>query len=98
MLKEDNANKVECVAQLSPNIQKAISLLYEEYTNKLKPLLAFEETMAQSFPGPILNKIRALNEHVSLYYWSDEAEEECLKEVSNAKRDVPQTGHPFYNS
>ena len=85
MLKEDNANKVECVAQLSPNIQKAISLLYEEYTNKLKPLLAFEETMAQSFPGPILNEIRALNDHVSRCYWADKSVEECLKEVSKAK-------------
>lgn len=82
---EGDDNLVICSAQLSPIVQNEISKLYEVYTNKLKPLLAFEETVAQSFPGPILNEIRAMNDHVSRCYWTDKAEADCLAEVKKAK-------------
>lgn len=45
MLEGDN-NLVICSAQLSPVVQNEFSKLYEVYTNKLKPLLALEETVA----------------------------------------------------
>lgn len=82
---EDNTNNVECCAQLSAKVQEAISNLYSEYTNKLKPLLAFEESVAQNFPGPILNEIRAINDHVSRCYWAGKSDAECLEEVRKAK-------------
>ena len=84
MLEGDN-NLVICSAQLSPVVQNELSKLYEVYTNKLKPLLALEETVAQSFPGPILNEIRAMNDHVSRCYWTDKSEADCLAEVKKAK-------------
>lgn len=79
---EDN---IECRAQLSTDVQEAISGLYSEYTNKLKPLLAFEESVAQNFPGPILNEIRAVNDHVSRCYWVGKSDVDCLEEVRKAK-------------
>lgn len=82
---EDNTNNIECCAQLSAKVQEAISNLYSEYTNKLKPLLAFEESVAQNFPGPILNEIRAINDHVSRCYWIGKSDAECLEEVRKAK-------------
>lgn len=84
-MQEDDKNLVSCVAQMSPAVQDAISKLYAEYTNKLKPLLAFEESVAQNFPGPILNEIRAMNDHVSRCYWADKPESDCLEEVRKAK-------------
>lgn len=84
-MQEDDKNIVSCVAQMSPIVQEAICKLYEEYTNKLKPLLAFEESVAQNFPGPILNEIRAMNDHVSRCYWAEKSEQECLEEVRKAK-------------
>ena len=84
-MEDDNRSRIKCVAQLSPKVQEAISLLYSEYTNKLKPLLAFEESVSQKFPGPILNEIRAINDHVSRCYWENKTENECLEEVRKAK-------------
>ena len=48
-MEDDNRSRIKCVAQLSPKVQEAISLLYSEYTNKLKPLLAFEESVQDLF-------------------------------------------------
>lgn len=83
-MQADDKNQVPCVAQMSPAVQEAIGKLYAEYTNKLKPLLAFEESVAQNFPGPILNEIRAMNDHVSRCYWADKSEADCLEEVRKA--------------
>lgn len=76
-MREEDKDLVLCVAQMSPAVQDAISKLYAEYTNKLKPLLAFEESVTQNFPGPILNEIRAMNDHVSRCYWANKQEPEC---------------------
>ncbi len=76
---------IVCAVQSSAKVQEALASLYEEYTNKLKPVLAFEESVAQNFPGPILNEIRAVNDHVSRCYWVEKTEAECLSEVNKAK-------------
>lgn len=81
----DNTNNIECYAQLSAKVQEAMGNLYSEYTNKLKPLLAFVESVAQNFPGPILNEIRAINDHISRCYWVGKSDAECLEEVRKAK-------------
>lgn len=81
----EECENIPCSPNLSTNVQVELSQLFEEYTNKLKPLLAFEESMAQVFPGPILNEIRAMNDHVSRCFWKNKTDEECLGEVKKAK-------------
>lgn len=46
-------------------ILSELNSLYEIYTTEFKPLLAFVASFKGKFPGPILNEIRALNDHVS---------------------------------
>lgn len=76
---------IVCIAQMSVKVQEAISSLYEEYTNKLKPVLAFEESVAQNFPGPILNEIRAINDHISRCYWAEKTEQSVLRKSEKPK-------------
>lgn len=51
--------------RLAAETEDELYLLYEQYTDSLKPLLAFVETKVVKFPGPILNELRAVNDHVS---------------------------------
>lgn len=62
-------------------VQKALGVLYRDYTEKLKPVLAMVESYTQEFPGPILNEIRALNDHVSRCFNTERSEADCLQEI-----------------
>lgn len=70
--------------KLSPETECELFALYEQYTVSLKPLLAFVETKVQEFPGPILNELRAVNDHVSRCF-SNLTNKECHNEIGKAK-------------
>lgn len=71
---------------LTPGVQIAMSALFDEYINTLKPVLAMAESLTLSFPGPILNEIRAVNDHVSRCFIAERTESEHLDELNKAKR------------
>lgn len=70
--------------RLAAETEDELYLLYEQYTDSLKPLLAFVETKVLKFPGPILNELRAVNDHVSRCF-TNLNPSECHNEISKAK-------------
>ncbi len=72
---------VNISSELPISVQNAMGKLYDDYTNKLKPTLALAESMTKKFPGPILNELRAVNDHVSRCFIAGRSEDDCLKEL-----------------
>lgn len=71
-------------SRLSTETESELYSLYSQYTDSLKPLLAFVETKVMEFPGPILNELRAMNDHVSRCF-STLSATECTAEIGKAK-------------
>lgn len=71
-------------SRLSTETESELYSLYSQYTDSLKPLLAFVETKVMEFPGPILNELRAMNDHVSRCF-STLSATECSAEIGKAK-------------
>lgn len=71
-------------SRLSAETESELYSLYSQYTDSLKPLLAFVETKLLEFPGPILNELRAVNDHVSRCF-STLSATECTAEIGKAK-------------
>ncbi len=69
------------------SVQKELGELYSRYTSELKPVLSMVECWMLEFPGPILNEIRAMNDHVSRCFFEEKSEKEKLGEIKKA------TGH-----
>ena len=49
---------------------------YADYLNIIKPLIAEIESRTEKFPTPILNEIRAFNDHMAYYYASGNYEDQ----------------------
>lgn len=81
----DVNSKTSNSIELSVHVLNAMGGLYDEYTNTLKPILAMVESFAQEFPGPVLNEIRAVNDHVSRCFIAGRSEAECLKELKKGR-------------
>lgn len=50
---------------MSTPLEDVLSPLYVQYTNVIKPLIAAIEVRYEEFPTPLLNEIRAFNDHVA---------------------------------
>lgn len=72
-------------SKLAPTIEDELFALYGQYTYSLKPLLAFVEAKVLEFPGPILNELRAVNDHVSRCF-VNLSDAECNDEIGKAKK------------
>ena len=62
----------------------ALQLLYKAYNEEFKPLVALVETTRGKFPGPILNELRAMNDHVSRVFRDGVTVESAEKEIGKA--------------
>lgn len=71
-------------SRLPVETESELYSLYNQYTESLKPLLAFVEAKVLEFPGPILNELRAVNDHVSRCF-STLPPHETLIEIGKAR-------------
>ncbi|MFZ3171044.1 MAG: hypothetical protein WA118_03545 [Carboxydocellales bacterium] len=62
-----------------------ISELYQEYRSIIKPLIAEVESAYEEFPLPLLNEIRAFNDHISRCFQSDVNDDEISTQLKKAK-------------
>jgi hypothetical protein len=60
--------------------------LYDIYRKELKKLIFVVEVCTKKFPGQVLNEIRSLNDHIASCFLVSNTEEDCLNELSKAKR------------
>ena len=70
---------------MSAGVRKSIEACFREYTDVLKPALAMTESLSQEFPGPVLNEIRAVFDHISRCYAPELTENECLEEMKKGR-------------
>jgi len=56
---------------LDPEFQKELQFLYHTYNQTIKPLIASIEARYEIFPLPVINEIRAFNDHVAQCYRED---------------------------
>lgn len=64
--------------------QITLSLLYNDYRNSIKPLIAEIEANYEQFPQPIFNEIRAFNDHISRCYIDGISECEIDRQLDKA--------------
>lgn len=56
---------------ISAHLQTKVEILYNTYNYTLKPLLATVEARFEKFPLPVINEIRAFNDHIAQCYRED---------------------------
>ncbi|MDR0972203.1 MAG: hypothetical protein LBM25_07455 [Bacteroidales bacterium] len=66
------------ITQLSTDILEKLSNIFNEYNNKILPLVAAIETLTGKFPGPVLNEIRACFSHIARCF-SSKIDDNALK-------------------
>ncbi|MCI9244785.1 MAG: hypothetical protein HFJ82_04675 [Alistipes sp.] len=69
---------------LSAQVQQSLCELYQKYNTVFKPALAIVESTVQKFPAPVLNEIRAVNDHVARCFVAGKAEADYLSEIRKA--------------
>lgn len=71
--------------ELPKSVSDGIIDCFHEYSDVLKPALAMVESVAQEFPGPVLNEIRAVFDHISRCFTPGRTEEDCLNEIRKGR-------------
>ncbi|MDE5624209.1 MAG: hypothetical protein K2I62_06345 [Alistipes sp.] len=71
-------------AVLSAQVQQSLCELYQKYNTVFKPALAIVESTVQKFPAPVLNEIRAVNDHVARCFVVGKTEADYLSEIRKA--------------
>lgn len=61
---------------------------YEQYCGVIKPLIAQIEASSEKIPLPLLNEIRAFNDHIARCYFNTPSEEYINEQVSKAERHI----------
>lgn len=65
-----------------------IQSCYEQYCGIIKPLIAQIEASSEKMPLPLLNEIRAFNDHVARCYYGNPSEEYIEEQVDKAVRHI----------
>ncbi|MCW3784948.1 hypothetical protein [Plebeiibacterium sediminum] len=66
------------------DFQALLREAYQSYNNVVKPLIADIEVRLQQFPTPIINEIRAFNDHIARCYLDDADEESIRGDIKKA--------------
>ena len=70
---------------ITDKIYSALIDLHQLYNDEFKLILAYVESYKLAFPGPVLNEIRAINDHVFRSIDPQSSEEIALIEIKKAK-------------
>jgi hypothetical protein len=70
---------------ITDKINSALIDLHQLYNDEFKLILAYLESYKLAFPGPVLNEIRAINDHVFRSIDPQSSEEIALIEIKKAK-------------
>ena len=73
---------------ISPDLQTKIEVLYNTYNYTLKPLLATVEARFEKFPLPVINEIRAFNDHIAQCYREDVDDEYRKNQLHRAEAHI----------
>lgn len=65
-----------------------ISSCYEQYCGIIKPLIAQIEASTEKIPLPLLNEIRAFNDHIARCYFGNPPEDYINDQVNKAERHI----------
>jgi len=83
----ENKSNIE-MSELSLAVQQELYQLFDFYHNSYKPVMALAETLKQEFPGPVLNEMRNLADHVASCFRYNATEQICLNELKRARRHI----------
>lgn len=73
------------------NMQEAtckIRSCYEQYCGIIKPLIAQIEASSEKIPLPLLNEIRAFNDHIARCYFNNPTDDYITDQVNKAERHI----------
>lgn len=84
---------------LSTRVYAEIERLYnQQYREKFKSLLALVESLKGKFPGPILNELRAVQDHISRCFTAGISEVEALEEINKARGHLERANMDCYKA
>lgn len=68
--------------------QDKIHSCYQQYCGIIKPLIAQIEASSEKIPLPLLNEIRAFNDHIARCYFNTPSEGYINEQISKAERHI----------
>ncbi len=77
--------RTKLITTLSPEIQAKFVDIYQDYLDKVKPLIAACEGLRGEFPGQMLNEIRACFDHMSRCFLENHSDDERKSELNKCK-------------